>query len=86
MKIRKILYSEFRQFLLGLGYGYKEAITDKARVFHRSGQDLLLFRLYRDDETVSERDLLNTRMFLDWWGMMEPDDFDAFLKRATTTA
>jgi hypothetical protein len=86
MKIRKIPYSEFRRFLLGLGHGYKEATTDKAHVFHRAGKDMLLFRLYRDDEAVSERDLLSTRTFLDWWGYLEPADFDAFLERATTSA
>ncbi len=86
MNRKAISFAEFRRFVLGLGVGYKETCTDSARVFHRDGKDMLLFRLYRDDEQVAERDLQSTRSFLDWWGFLEPEDFDAFLERATTTA
>jgi hypothetical protein len=86
MNTKGIQYAELRRFLLGLGLGYKEATTDSARVFHRKGKDMVLFRLYRDDEEVSERDLFYARRYLDWSGLLDAEIFDAFLNRATTSA
>jgi hypothetical protein len=47
---------------------------------------MLAFRLYREGESVDERDLLSARKFLDWWGLLASKDFDAFLQEATTSA
>jgi hypothetical protein len=83
-KTRSIPFAEFRSFLEGLGYQAKR--TDKAWAFHHNGEGLLVFRLYAEHEPVDQRDLLNTRKFLDWRGLLDVTAFDAFLQRATTSA
>jgi hypothetical protein len=47
---------------------------------------LLVFRSYRDDEVVDQRDLFVTHKFLDLRGLVELASFDAFLVGATTSA
>jgi hypothetical protein len=86
MKNKSIPFAEFRRFLLGLGLGYQVKRTDAAHIFHRATKDLLIFRLYRDDEDVDLGDLLSTRKYLTLRGLLDEADFDAFLERATTTA
>jgi hypothetical protein len=86
MKTKSIPFAEFRRFLLGLGLGYREKRTDAAHIFHRAAKDLLIFRLYREEEDVDLGDLLSTRKYLDLSGLLDAADFDAFLERATTTA
>jgi hypothetical protein len=83
-KTKSIPFADLRRFLQGLGY--TEKCTDSAHVFHRAKQDLLFYRRYRDQEMVDQRDLLNTRKFLDSWGLLDESDFDAFLERANTPA
>jgi hypothetical protein len=83
-KTRPILFGEFRDFLLGLGYVEKS--PESAHVFHRHNQDRLFFRRYREDEAVDVRDLVSTRRFLDAWGLVDPNQFDDFVARATTSA
>jgi hypothetical protein len=84
MKTKSIPFAELRQFLLGLGY--REKRSDSAIVFHRGGEDRLIFRCYRDSEDVDPGDLLSTRRFLDYRGLLGAADFDAFLARVTTSA
>jgi len=83
-KTKSLPFTEFRQFLRGLGYSEKR--TDKAVVFHHGSEDLLVFRHYRDEEPVDLRDLLSTRKFLDLWGLLAATEFDVFLQRTTTSA
>jgi len=75
---------EFRTFLEDLGYKSKR--TDSAWICHQAGKHLLVFRLYRDDEAVDERDVRVTRTFLDGWGLLAVEDFDTFLQQKTTPA
>jgi hypothetical protein len=84
MKTKMIPFSEFGRFLVGLGY--KQKRTDTAHVFYRADDDLFVFRLYREDEAVTPRDLHLTRQFLDARGYLGAADFDAFLAHATTSA
>jgi hypothetical protein len=84
MQRTSIPFAELRCFLLGLGY--REGRTENAIVFHRAKKDMLIFRLYRDEENVDLGDLLSTRKFLDLWGLLDEADFDAFLERANTPA
>ena len=83
-KTQSIPFAEFRSFLEGLGYQAKR--TDEAYVFQHSREGLLVFRLYEEQEPVDSRDLLSTRKFLDWRGLLGATAFDAFLQRATTPA
>jgi hypothetical protein len=83
-KPRKIPYPEFRDFLQRLGY--KEKRTDAANVFQHPEEGLLVFRVYRDEEAVDERDLLTTRKFFDLRGVLDPAAFDSFLLDATMPA
>jgi hypothetical protein len=84
MSNRALPFGELRRFLEGLGYVGKRA--DNAWVFHQAGENLLVFRLYNDTEPVHEGDLRSTRMFLDMWGILAEEDFDAFIQEATRPA
>ena len=77
-------FADLRRFLNGLGF--KDKRTEQAWIFHHRQEGLIVFRLYREDETVDEGDLRSTRMFLDMRGLLEGRDFDAFVQRATTPA
>ena len=83
-KTKTIHFDEMRQLLSSLGYIEKS--TDKAHIFHQAGQNLIVFRRYRDHEQVNVGDVVSTRLFLDSWGILEASDFDAFMERHTTTA
>jgi len=85
---KSITFSEFRRFLSRFGYVEKriESPKLKASVFHRDGKDRLFYRLYEEDEAVDERDLWRTSIFLDGWGYLEKEDFNAYLHQATTPA
>jgi hypothetical protein len=47
---------------------------------------LIVFRLYGENEAVSKGDLWSTRRFLDYRGILEGTDFDAFVERAAAPA
>ena len=83
-KTKTIPFAELRRLLKELGY--KEKTTDKAHVFRCGRKDLLIYRLYRDQENLDQGDIVSTRKFLDWWGYLEESDFDSFLARTATTA
>jgi hypothetical protein len=83
-KPRKIPYAEFRDFLQRLGY--KEKRAEAAQVFQHPEEGLLVFRVYRDEEAVDERDLLSTRNFFELRGVLDPADFNSFLVDATMPA
>ena len=83
-KMRTVLFAEFRSFLQQFGFVEKSHPT--ARVFEHPEEGLLAFRLYREDEPLAPRDLLNTRRFLNLRGILETDEFDAQLLRANTPA
>jgi len=81
MKPSTIQFSELRGFLIDLGFKLKK--VENAWVFRHPKEGLVIFRIYRDNEPVSELDLRTTRRFLDMRGLLEGGDFDAFLHRAT---
>jgi hypothetical protein len=83
-KTKSIPFAELRRLLERLGYAEKR--INQADVFHRHGDDLLVFRLYRDQELVDARDLVSTRKFLDFRGELEAAEFDAFLENAARSA
>ncbi len=77
-------FAEFRAFLQRLGYS--ERRTEGAIAFTHPREGMLVFRVYRDDEAVDDRDLRTTRKFLDLWGLLDAAAFDAFVTRASTPA
>ena len=83
-KTRAVSFAEFQRLLTDLGF--KEKPTAAALVFHRPKEGLLAFRVYKADETVDQGDLLSTRRFLDFRGLLQANDFDAFLGQASTPA
>jgi hypothetical protein len=83
-KTRAIPFAEFRDFLQGLGYTARR--TAEAHVFEHPREGLLVYRLYGEQEPVDARDLLSTRTFLDWRGLLDAAAFEAFWQRATTPA
>jgi hypothetical protein len=82
--MRPVPFAEFRAFLERLGYAEKR--VPKGRVFEHPTEGLLLFRFYRDQDTVHPRDLLSTRSFLDLRGVIRAEEYDAQLLRANTPA
>jgi hypothetical protein len=80
-KTRKVPFAELRRFLLELSFKDKRA--ERAWVFRHPTEGLIVFRLYGEDEGVDPGDLWSTRRFLDLRGVIDGDDFDAFIQRAT---
>ena len=80
-KTRAIPFAEFRAFQQSLGY--VEARTENAIAFNHPEEGLLVFRLYRDDEAVDERDLFTMRKFLDLRGLLPEAEFNTLLLQAT---
>jgi hypothetical protein len=83
-KAKPINFAELRQLLQGLEF--TEKATEAAHIFHRTGNDLLAYRRYRDQENVDPGDLVSTRTFLDAWGLLDAADFDSFLARTVASA
>jgi hypothetical protein len=79
-KSRPLPFAELRRFLNGLGF--KDQRAETAWVFRHPKEGLIVFRVYGEEEPVGERDLRSTRRFLDLRGVLEGEDFDAFLQRA----
>jgi hypothetical protein len=80
----EISFADLRRLLESIGYRHKH--TDGGEVFYISRDRMLLFRCYRDDDTVRDRDLRSTKSFLDDWNQMQAADFDAFLESKTRPA
>lgn len=83
-KTRSVRLAEFTRFLNGLGYKPKR--TEKALIFHHPSEGLIAFRVYGEHERMDERDLQSTRRFLDLRGLVEKDDFDEFVRKASAPA
>lgn len=83
-KTRVIAFGELRRFLMDLAF--EEKRTPSALVFQHPEEGLLVFRLYRADEPVDTGDLVSTRKFLDFRGLLDAKEFDGFLRQATTRA
>ncbi len=79
-----VAFAELRRLLNGLRFKDKRAET--AWIFQHPEEGLIVFRLYGEDEAVDEGDLWSTRTFLDLRGLLDGQDFDAFVKRATKLA
>jgi hypothetical protein len=71
-KADSISPQDFARFLHGLGFADKRTAT--AWVFQHENEGLLVFRLYRQSETMDERDLLAARKFLDMRGVLDAGD------------
>jgi hypothetical protein len=83
-RTKVIAFAEFRRFLNGLRFAAKR--TEAAWVFHHRDEGLLVFRLYGEEEPVDERDLLSTRKFLDFRGLLNAQEFDTLFQQASTPA
>jgi hypothetical protein len=79
-KTQSVTFAEFKRFLEGLGYHAKK--TKIAWAFKHPTEELLAFRLYRDNEAVDGHDLRSTRKYFDYRGILPEKDFDAFVERA----
>jgi hypothetical protein len=79
-----ITFADLRRLLKRVGFTEKRA--ERALIFNHPTEGLLVFRLYADDESVDARDLRTSRRFLDLRGLLEGEDFDAFVQKASTPA
>ena len=84
MKSKAVSFCAFQLLLKEIGYSEKR--SEKAWIFHHPKEGLLVFRLYGVNEAVDERDLIATRKFLDFRGLLDATQFDAFLHQTTTPA
>jgi hypothetical protein len=77
-----VSFAELRQLLLDLGFS--ESRSGKFwRFEHARSETILLFRPYRSRERVTLLDLHITRQDLDWHGLLEEQEFDDLLKKAS---
>jgi hypothetical protein len=76
-KTRTITFAELRDLLEKLGYRHER--VEKGEVFRLSDDRELYYRRYSRSEAVNDQDLASTRRFLDAWGQVEANDFDAFV-------
>lgn len=83
-KTNMLQFAELRELLTNLAF--KEKKTPTALAFEHPKEGLLIFRLYKPDEPVDEPDVVSTRKFLDYRGLLDAGEFDAFLGRLTTPA
>lgn len=76
-------FEELRLLLLDLGF--QEAVTETThfRFEHAATGTVLLFRSYRANEFVGDRDILVVRRQLVDNGLIEPSVFDRFMQKAT---
>lgn len=78
---RSVSFAELRRLLRDLGFAEKRA--EAACIFHHAKEGLVVFRRYREADSVSEGDLVSTRKFLDLRGLLDSEDFDALLQTTT---
>jgi hypothetical protein len=83
-KIKRISFVELRNLLDGLGFAAKR--TDDAWVFQHTTEGLLVLRQYAPEEAIDEHDIVSTRKFLDFRGLLDANDFDVFLRKASAPA
>jgi len=83
-KTKEICFAEMRRLLNELGY--KENCVDKAHVFFRSKKDMVIFRLYHDEDTLRSGDIFSTRQYLDMRGYLPETDFDSFFESVDKSA
>jgi hypothetical protein len=83
MRSPRITFAQLRQFLLDMGF--TETVTPKSHVFfaHEGSGAELAFPIYRANRIVMPHHLATVRFTLDAKGLMEADDFDAFLESAS---
>ncbi|MCI0463159.1 MAG: hypothetical protein L0Z62_39940 [Gemmataceae bacterium] len=79
MKNNAVPFATLQRVLEGLGFVKKEVPRSHIYFQHDPSDSLLLFRLYRPREKVSEVDLIRVRKFLDEKGIIEPDDLEELL-------
>jgi hypothetical protein len=78
-----ITFEELHQLLLELGFREAAIETNHFRFEHTATGTVLLFRSYRANEFVNDRDLLVVRRQLVDNGFIEPSAFDRFMRKAT---
>jgi hypothetical protein len=66
--------------------GYKEKCVDNAHVFFRSKKDLVIFRLYHDEDALRSGDISSTRQYLHMRGYLAETDFDSFFGTVNKSA
>jgi hypothetical protein len=79
MKTTDIRFDEFRELLFGVGFG--EVPQKTRKYFKHPAGSILLFRLYKDREKVSLRDLMVVRGQLEDQGVIAATDFDRLLQK-----
>ena len=80
MKRSDVTFHEFREFLLELGFREIPQEKPRFKLEHPSGS-ILLFRLYKDREKVTARDVLIVRRQLEEQGVIESSAFDRLLQK-----
>ena len=74
MKLTDVTFDELRDVLAEIGFRETQEKTRK-RFEHPLGP-VLLYRLYKDKEKISARDMLVTRGQLDDQGLIDAAEFD----------
>jgi hypothetical protein len=83
MRRNGIRFEDLRLLLLELGFREAAMDSNHFRFAHSVTGTVLLFRMYRANEVVSDRDILVVRRQLVDNGFIELAAFDRFLEKAT---
>jgi len=78
-----IRFGELRELLLEVGFSESPQEQDRLRFKHPVTGTILLFRPYKSDEAVSQRDMVVVRRQLVDNGLIAGAAFDRFLERAS---
>jgi hypothetical protein len=79
---KDISFAELRGLLLSLGFMETRSAQPGLGYRHPGSDTLLLFREYQPTDLVSPRDLSMTRFFLDQRGLMAPEGFENYFRKA----
>ena len=83
MNFSNLPFAKLRRLLLDLGFT-EHLVEGKYLAFDDQESDTtFLFRHYRLDDHVSLSDLRVVREQLDWRGLLDEQDFDASLRKAS---
>ena len=76
-------FSALRKVLLDLGFAERVIEGKYLAFYHRESDTIFPFRMYRAQDKVSMADIVSVRSQLDWRGLMDKEEFDASLRKAS---
>ena len=76
-----ITYARLRALLRNLGFLEQVINGTHYGFYHAASDTIFTFRLYNPQDPVTMMDLRGVRFQLDWRGLLNPEAFDAALRK-----